>query len=81
LLLIISLEVIVNLIAATTTSTGLTFQCVIDNNIYEKGLEVSDKELVNVNIIRDEYLRDWNYTIVPELLRSFLVKRLPSPPN
>jgi hypothetical protein len=60
---LISLAVIVNSISATTT--GLTVKCVVDNNEYKKGIEVSDEELQKVNIHRDEFHGDWNYSIVP----------------
>jgi len=63
---LISLAVIVNLIGATTTDAGLTVKCVIDYNEYEKGIEVSDKELSKVNIIRDDFHGDWNYSILPK---------------
>lgn len=60
-----SLEVIVNLIAATTTSTGLIVKCGVDNNIYKTGIKVNDEEYDNVNIVRDEFCGNWNYTILP----------------
>jgi hypothetical protein len=62
---LISLEVIVNLIGSTSTSTGLNVQCVVDYNIYEKGIEVSDEDLSKINIIRAEFHGDWNYSIIP----------------
>ena len=62
---LISLAVIVNLIGATTTNTGLTVKCVVDCNEYKKGIEVSDEELKKVNLIRDDFHGDWNYSIVP----------------
>ena len=62
---LISLAVIVSLISATTTSTGLTVKCVIDNNEYKKGIEVSDDELEKVNLVKDDFHGDWNYSIVP----------------
>jgi hypothetical protein len=61
-----SLAVIVNLIAATTTKTGLTIQCQLDLNQYPKGIKVSDDELALVNIVGDEFHPNWNYTILPQ---------------
>ena len=63
---LISLAVIVNLIGATTTEAGLTVTCVVDYNEYKKGIAVSDAELAKVNIHRDEFHGDWNYSIVPD---------------
>ena len=65
---LISLAVIVNLISATSTNAGLKVKCVVDYNKYKKGIEVSDEELSKVNLIRDDFHGDWNYTIIPEAL-------------
>ena len=60
-----SLAVIVNLIAATTTRTGLTIQCQLDSSQYPKGIKISDKELASVNMIGDAFHPNWNYSILP----------------
>ena len=60
-----TLEMIVELISSTTTSTGLKVQCAVDHNTYPRGLKVSDEELEGVNIIRNEFCGNWNYTIFP----------------
>ena len=62
---LISLAVIVNLIGSTTTDSGLTVKCVVDQNEYKKGIEVSDEELANVNLLKDDFHGEWNYTIIP----------------
>ena len=62
---LVSHEVIVNLIASTTTRKGLAVQCVLDTNKYPKGIKVTDEELRQVNIIRDEFHGEWNYAIHP----------------
>lgn len=62
---LVSHEVIVNLIASTTTRTGLTVKCELDKNKYTKGIKVTDKELKQVNIIRDDFHGEWNYSIHP----------------
>jgi hypothetical protein len=49
---LVSHEVIVNLIASTTTRTGLTVKCELDTNKYPKGIKITDQELRQVNIIR-----------------------------
>jgi Rhodopirellula transposase DDE domain len=62
---LVSYKVIVQLIAATTTSTGLTVRCELDHNHYPKGITVSDAEMALLNISRDDFHGDWNYTISP----------------
>jgi transposase len=63
---LVSHEVIVNLIASTTTRTGLTVKCELDTNQHPKGIKVSDDELRQVNIVRDEFHGEWNYAIHPQ---------------
>lgn len=60
-----SLQVIIDLISSTTTSTGLEVHARLDPGHYEKGIKVSDAELAAVNIVRDQFHPDWNYTIHP----------------
>lgn len=62
---LVSHEVIVNLIAATTTRTGLTVQCQLDTNIYPAGSKVSDEEMAAIRIQQDSFHGDWNYTVLP----------------
>jgi len=65
-----SLEVIINLIAATTTNTGLKIYAQLDNREYEKGVEISDEQLAAVNITRDSFHGEWNYVVTPSLIKS-----------
>jgi hypothetical protein len=65
-----SLEVIINLIAGTTTTTGLNIYAQLDDRVYEKGVEVTDEQLAAVNITRHEFHGDWNYTIRPSETKS-----------
>ena len=65
-----SLEVIVNLIAATQTNTGLKIYARLDDRNYERGIEISDAQLAAVNITRHAFHGDWNYTITPSLAQS-----------
>ena len=60
-----SLQVIIDLIGSTTTSTGLKVYARLDPGTYEKGIKVTDEELTAVNIERDPFHGDWNYTIHP----------------
>lgn len=62
---LISHEVIVNLIAATTTRTGLRVQSALDTNTYESGIRISKQQMEELNIRRDEFHGEWNYTILP----------------
>jgi hypothetical protein len=65
-----SLEVIINLIAATTTSTGLKIYAQLDDRTYEKGVDVSDEQLTAVRITRNAFHGEWNYAISPSLAKS-----------
>jgi hypothetical protein len=58
-------EVIVNLIASTTTKTGLVVRAAIDSNDYDTGIAVSDDELTRLRITRAKFHGEWNYTIKP----------------
>ncbi len=60
-----TLEVIVNLIASTTTLTGLKIQCQLDKTNYEKGIKVSDSVIKSLRISADDFHSDWNYVISP----------------
>jgi hypothetical protein len=60
-----SYEVIVNLIANTTTETGLTVKAVLDTNEYETGIEISDEQLATVKLTPAKFHGEWNYTIRP----------------
>src|SRR5258708_32244704 len=60
---LVSYRVIVDLISATTTKTGLTVRCEIDETLYHKGITFSDAEMATINITRDNFHCDSNYTI------------------
>src|SRR5271154_2918254 len=62
---LVSYQVIIDLIGATTTATGLKVVCKLDNNVYPKGVVVSDEELATINIVRADFHGEWNYTIKP----------------
>lgn len=61
---LLSYRVIVDLINATTTDTGLTVACELDTNTYQKGIVVTDQEMAQINIVRNEFHGEWNYTIL-----------------
>ena len=56
---------VVELIANTTTKTGLTVRCELDTNSYPKGIKVSDAEMATLNIQPASFHGEWNYTIAP----------------
>ncbi len=66
---LISREVIIQLIAATTTQAGLDVQCCLDENDYPKAIKVSDAEMAAINIACDDFHGEWNYTISPLITR------------
>ena len=61
-----SLAVILELIAHTTTKSGLTVTAMADTNQYPIGIKVTDEEMQALNIIRDAFHGEWNYTIHPQ---------------
>lgn len=64
-----SLETIIELLSHTTTDKGLTVTAVIDKNSYPTGVKVSDAEMESLNITRNQFHGDWNYTIRPQRLQ------------
>lgn len=62
---LITHQVIVDLITATTTKAGLSVKCSIDPRSYVTGRRVSDSELANVHLAPDKFHGEWNYTIYP----------------
>ena len=64
---LLSREVVVNLIGNTTTKTGLNIQAKLDENSDPIGQKISDDELSHVNLIRDRFHGNWNYSILPNL--------------
>ena len=62
---LVSHEVIVNLIAATTTRTGLRVQSQLDTGKYPKGIKVGKQEFAAIQLRPDTFHGEWNYTITP----------------
>ena len=62
---LITHQVIVNLISATTTKTGLKVKAEIDPNLYPTGRKVTNAEMAKINITRDAFHGEWNYTLRP----------------
>ena len=63
---LISRETVVKLIANTRTKSGLKIQAALDENVYEKGVKVSKEDLNTINIQKDTFHGEWNYTIKPQ---------------
>ncbi len=62
-----SLLVIISLIGATTTTTGLTVKAKLDEKIYLTGIKVTEQEKEKINIVRNNFHGEWNYVIAPNL--------------
>ncbi len=63
---LVSYRVIVDLISATATDTGLKVCCELDTNLYPEGIVFTDEEMASFNIVRAEFHGEWNYTIRPD---------------
>ena len=59
-------EVIVNLIASTTTTKGLRVRAALDTDAYPTGVKVEDATMAALHLMPDKFHGDWNYTIAPE---------------
>jgi hypothetical protein len=63
---LISHEVIIQLIANTTTAAGLKIHAELDAGSYPTGIKVSDEELATLKIKRAKFHGDWNYALLPK---------------
>jgi hypothetical protein len=62
---LVSSAVILSLIAATTTATGLTVESELDTHRYPTGVTVSEEDMATIHLQRDAFPGEWNYTIRP----------------
>ncbi len=62
-----SIETVVNLVAATTTTTGLHIRAAADKKSYKKGIRVSDEQMAKLSVIPDRVRSVWNYRFEPIL--------------
>ena len=62
---LVSRQAIVNLIASTTTTTGLIVRAALDTTPYETGIKVTDEEMAKLRLTRADFHGEWNYTIAP----------------
>jgi hypothetical protein len=58
---------IVNLIAGTTTTTGLTVRCELDSNLYPTKIKLTDQQKESIPLTRHLFHGDWNYTMTPPI--------------
>jgi hypothetical protein len=58
-------ETILQLIGATTTTTGLAVTATLDTDTYPTGIKISDREMATLPITRHNFHGDWNYTLHP----------------
>jgi Rhodopirellula transposase DDE domain len=65
-----SLETVIELISHTTTEQGFHVTAIKDSQTYPTGLTVTDAELKALNIVRDAFHGEWNYTIKPQDISS-----------
>ena len=61
---------IIELIAATTTKTGLKVESALDTRLYEKGLKVTKAEMKRLDIRGDAFHPEWNYSVIPRKPKS-----------
>jgi hypothetical protein len=72
---LVSYQVIVSLIAATTTEKGLRVQAALDPNAYPTAVKVRPAEVEDVNLVPARFHGDWNYTVRPTTRRLHRRKR------
>lgn len=61
------METVIELLNHTTTKSGLKVTAMIDKNMYKIGIKVTDKELEQLNIQKDDFHPEWNYTVTPQV--------------
>ena len=64
---LINYETIVQLIAATKTSTGLSVTCKLDKRSYKSGKVVTDEKFKSISLKKNKFHGDWNYEILPRI--------------
>ena len=62
---LLTYQVIVSLIAATTTATGLRVRAALDSNAYPTAVKITAAEVEHVNLKPARFHGDWNYTVAP----------------
>jgi hypothetical protein len=67
---LVSRQVVLDLIASTTTSTGLKVYARLDTNTYPTKIQITDEEMQAVQLTGEEFHPEWNYTIIPSLIKK-----------
>ncbi len=67
---LITKETVVKLIANTRTKKGLEIRAILDENVYEKGIKITDEQMVRINIVEADFHGEWNYKILPQRKRK-----------
>lgn len=62
---LVSHQAVVNLIASTTTQTGLVVKAALDTNRYDTAVNVTDEQLAQLRLTPHPFHGDWNYTLTP----------------
>jgi hypothetical protein len=68
-----SYEVLLELLNHTRTQAGLTVVAMKDINSYQTGIKITDRQMAELNILRDDFHGDWNYIIKPQPRRSTVI--------
>jgi hypothetical protein len=67
---LISRIAVIELLAAITTKTGLTVRSQLDERTYQAGIKITEDEMKQINITRNSFCPDWNYTISPNVTKQ-----------
>jgi Rhodopirellula transposase DDE domain len=67
---LLSRQTVIDLIASTTTSTGLKVYACLDPNTYPAKIQITDKQIDAVQITREQFHPEWNYTIIPSVKKK-----------
>jgi len=70
---LVNIETIINLIGATKTKQGLIIQTALDSNVYAKGIKIKDEEIKSLNLEREAFHGEWNYTLRPHQNAQFIM--------
>ena len=65
---LVSHEVIIQLIAGTTTEKGLRIRAQLDTDSYPKGIKVSEEEIAALALEHSDFHGEWNYLIKPRVV-------------
>jgi hypothetical protein len=63
-------QTVVNLIASTTTQTGLRVRAALDTHKYETGIKVTDEQMANLKLTPANFHGEWNYSITPRKMKT-----------